>query len=170
MKTLSLVLQMLSFAVGLARRTAAAGSVAVAALCIAAPAAAQGASSGFSGSIYLLSAYGLRHAPAATALTDVAVTPDASPLLTVTSRTSLAVSHSFARASLVEMPADAIPGQYSRPKYALGFRSNAMKNLAHSLGFDAHTCLAPLIRSRLSFSPNGDAGGRVMVFARCSIY
>lgn len=73
------------------------------------------------------------------------------------------------RARLVEMPADAIPGQYSRPKYALGFRSQGMKKFANSIGLDAHTCLAPLVRARISLSQDGDAGGRLMVFARCSL-
>lgn len=73
------------------------------------------------------------------------------------------------RARLVEMPADVIPGQYSRPKYALGFRSQGMKKFANSIGLDAHTCLAPLVRARVNFSQDGDAGGRLMVFARCSL-
>ncbi len=78
-------------------------------------------------------------------------------------------SGSSPRARLVEMPADVIPGQYARPKYALGFRSHGMKKFAHSIGLDAHTCLAPLVRARVNFSQDGDAGGRLMLFARCSL-
>lgn len=77
--------------------------------------------------------------------------------------------HRTSRARLVEMPADVIPGRYTRPKYALGFRSHGMKKFANSLGLDAHTCLAPLVRARINFSQDGDAGGRLMLFARCSL-
>lgn len=73
-------------------------------------------------------------------------------------------------ARLVEMPAEIIPGQYARPKYALGFRSAAMKSLAKDLGLDAHTCLLPLVRARTTLSQDGAVGGRVMIFARCSFY
>lgn len=73
-------------------------------------------------------------------------------------------------ARLVEMPSDALPGRYARPKYALGFRSNAMKSFAKNVGLDAETCLLPLVRARTSISQDGDVSGRVMVFARCSFY
>lgn len=76
---------------------------------------------------------------------------------------------SLASARLVEMPAESIPGRYTRPKYALGFRSEKMRNWANSMGFDASDCLAPLVRARLTLSPDGDAGARLMVFARCSL-
>jgi hypothetical protein len=76
---------------------------------------------------------------------------------------------SLASARLVEMPTESIPGRYSRPKYALGFRSEKMRNWANSMGFDASDCLAPLVRARLTLSQQGDAGARLMVFARCSL-
>mgnify|MGYP001494666239 CR=1 FL=1 len=85
-------------------------------------------------------------------------------------RFSLADTSSLSRASLVEMPADVIPGRYTRPKFALGFRSNTMTNFAKDMGLDAQTCLLPLVRARLSLSRDGDAGGRLMVFARCTFY
>jgi hypothetical protein len=118
--------------------------------------------------IYLLPAHG----PDATAGARVGVVADeaASTAHTGTVRPLLRDNSAWSRAALVEMPADQIPGRYTRPKYALGFRSSAMKNLAKGMGLDADTCLAPLIRARLSVSPDGDAGGRVMVFARCSFH
>jgi hypothetical protein len=79
-------------------------------------------------------------------------------------------SASLTRAALVEMPADQIPGQVTRPKYALGFRSEGMKQFAKGMGLDADTCLAPLIRGRVSFTPSGDGSARLMVFARCSFH
>lgn len=85
-------------------------------------------------------------------------------------RFALAGSSALSRASLVEMPADVIPGKYTRPKYALGFRSSAMKNFAQSMGLDAHTCLLPLVRARISLSQDSGTGGRLMVFARCTFY
>jgi hypothetical protein len=77
---------------------------------------------------------------------------------------------SLSRAALIAMPADQIPGQYSRPKYALGFRSEGMKQFAKGMGLDADTCLAPLIRGRVSFTAGGDGSARLMVFARCSFH
>lgn len=85
-------------------------------------------------------------------------------------RSLLGDSASLTRATLVEMPADQIPGQFTRPKYALGFRSEGMKQFAKGMGLDADTCLAPLIRGRVSFTPSGDGSARLMVFARCSFH
>lgn len=82
-----------------------------------------------------------------------------------------AAASTLARASLVQMPADStVPGRYSRPKYALGFRSNTMKSVASGIGLSPETCLAPLIRARATLSQDGEASGRVMVFARCSLH
>ena len=74
------------------------------------------------------------------------------------------------RATLIEMPSDQVPGQFSRPRYALGFRSEGMKQFARSMGVEADTCLAPLIRGRVSFTAAGDGSARLMVFARCSFH
>jgi hypothetical protein len=87
-----------------------------------------------------------------------------------THRFSLPSSSALSRASLVEMPADVVPGRYTRPKYALGFRSNSMKSLAKDMGIDADTCLLPLVRARVSLSQDQGVGGRVMVFARCTFH
>lgn len=73
-------------------------------------------------------------------------------------------------ARLIEMPSHDLPGQHARPKYALGFRSSAMKSFARGIGLDADTCLLPLIRARTSISQGGDVSGRVMVYARCSFH
>lgn len=116
-------------------------------------------------SLYLLHAGGMRGADKLLgAMTDVdAISTSNTP------RFAAAIGSRPPRASLVEMPADVIPGRYNRPKYALGFRSNGMKKFADSMGLDAHTCLAPLVRARINLSQDGDAGGRLMVFARCSL-
>ncbi len=82
--------------------------------------------------------------------------------------TSIALNASLSGARLIEVPAEVIPGRYTRPRYALGFRSQAMKTWVQSMGLDADSCLAPLVRGRLSLSPNGDASGRLMLYARCS--
>jgi hypothetical protein len=117
-------------------------------------------------SIYLLPADGLRHANAANSSARDVGAASASD----TPGFLVAGSGRSPRASLVEMPAEVIPGRYTRPKYALGFRSNGMKKFAQSIGLDAHTCLAPLVRARINFSQDGDAGGRLMLFARCSLH
>jgi hypothetical protein len=83
---------------------------------------------------------------------------------------SLTGSSTLSRFSLIEMPGEVIPGRYTRPKYAFGFRSNTMKSLAKDVGLDADTCLLPLVRARVSFSQDEGAGGRVMVFARCTFH
>lgn len=121
--------------------------------------------------VYLLPLQRLPTANAATAMhlraagSELADTPDdARPRSVFAGARS-----SLASARLVEMPAESIPGRYTRPKYALGFRSETMRNWANSMGFDASDCLAPLVRARLTLSPDGDAGARLMVFARCSL-
>jgi hypothetical protein len=117
-------------------------------------------------SIYLLPADGLRRANAPQGSAREAGAASASD----TPGSLVSGSGRSPRASLVEMPAEVIPGRYTRPKYALGFRSNGMKKFAQSIGLDAHTCLAPLVRARVNFSQDGDAGGRLMLFARCSLH
>jgi len=77
---------------------------------------------------------------------------------------------SGARATLIEMPADVVPGRFNRPRYAIGFRSEAMKGFAKDMGLDADTCLMPLVRARVSLSQDSGASGRLMVFARCSFH
>lgn len=74
----------------------------------------------------------------------------------------------WSSASLVEMPRDAIPGRYQRPRYALGFRSEALRNWLKEAGVDAQTCIAPLLRMRTKLSGDGDFSGTLWLYARCS--
>lgn len=71
-------------------------------------------------------------------------------------------------ASLVEMPRDAIPGRYQRPRYALGFRSEALRNWLKEAGVDAQSCIAPVLRMRTKLSSDGDFSGALWLYARCS--
>jgi hypothetical protein len=74
-------------------------------------------------------------------------------------------------ARLIEVPRDVRPGQqYSRPRYALGFRSNAMKHWMKDAGVDAHTCLAPVIRLRTKLSSDREFSGTFWMHARCTFH
>lgn len=68
---------------------------------------------------------------------------------------------------LMQMPQEEIPGQYVRPKYGLGFRSETMRQWAKGLGLDAHTCFAPIMRGRTRFH-DGGLNGSLTLQARCS--
>jgi hypothetical protein len=74
----------------------------------------------------------------------------------------------WSSASLVEMPRDAMPGRYQRPRYALGFRSDALRGWLKEAGFEAHTCIAPVLRLRTKLSGEGELSGAVWLYARCS--
>jgi hypothetical protein len=119
-------------------------------------------------SLYQLPQRGVRlpsvHQSAADAVAAAADTPTPAGAR----RAEPAYGASAARTTLIEMPADVVPGRYTRPKYALGFRSDTMKGFARDMGLDADTCLAPLVRARVSLSQDSGAGGRLMVFARCT--
>jgi hypothetical protein len=122
------------------------------------------------GSIYLLPHDGL-HLPAASLTTGEYLAAATKPAAEdAPTRYAPAYGSTFARAALIEMPAEVVPGRYTRPKYALGFRSDTMKGLAKDVGLDAHTCLLPLVRARLSLSQEQGTSGRVMIFARCSFH
>lgn len=73
----------------------------------------------------------------------------------------------WSSARLIEMPRDTKPGQYSRPHYALGFRSEAMRGWLKEAGLDADTCIAPVLRLRTKLS-DGALSGALWVYARCS--
>jgi hypothetical protein len=79
----------------------------------------------------------------------------------------------WSSARLVELPrTDApgtAPGTYSRPRYALGFRSQAMRSWLNGLGIEATTCLAPLVRVRSKISSEGALSGTLWLSARCDI-
>jgi hypothetical protein len=72
-------------------------------------------------------------------------------------------------AHLIELPRNDAPGTYSRPRYALGFRSEPMKSFLNEFGVDAATCLAPLVRARSKLSSSGQVGGTLWLSARCDL-
>jgi hypothetical protein len=74
------------------------------------------------------------------------------------------------RAALIELPRNQIPGQYSRPHYALGVRSTRVKRWMEGIGLDADTCLAPVLRMRTKLSSDGDLNGALWVYARCTFH
>ena len=76
----------------------------------------------------------------------------------------------WSSASLVEMPRDAIPGRYQRPRYALGFRSEALRVWLKQAGVDAQTCIAPVLRLRTKLSGEGELSGALWLYARCSLH
>ena len=76
----------------------------------------------------------------------------------------------WSSASLVEMPRDAIPGRYQRPRYAVGFRSEALRVWLKQAGVDAQTCIAPVLRLRTKLSGEGELSGALWLYARCSLH
>jgi hypothetical protein len=120
-------------------------------------------------SLYQLPQRGVRLPSAHQSAADAVADADA-PAPTEARRAEPAYGASAARTTLLEMPADVVPGRYTRPKYALGFRSDTMKSFARDMGLDADTCLAPLVRARVSLSQDSGTGGRLMVFARCTFH
>lgn len=76
----------------------------------------------------------------------------------------------WSSASLVEMPRDAVPGRYQRPRYALGFRSEALRGWLKEAGIDAQSCIAPVLRLRTKLSGEGDFSGTLWLYARCSFH
>lgn len=84
---------------------------------------------------------------------------DATPALRASAWTS---------ASLVEMPRETMPGRYQRPRYALGFRSEALRGWLKEAGIDAQTCIAPVLRLRTKLSSEGELSGALWIYARCS--
>jgi hypothetical protein len=122
-------------------------------------------------SLYELAQRGVRLSPAHRSAADTIATADTSaPAPAEARRAEPAYGALAARTTLLEMPADVVPGRYSRPKYALGFRSDTVKSFARDMGLDADTCLAPLVRARVSLSQDSGGSGRLMVFARCSFH
>lgn len=119
-------------------------------------------------SLYQLPQRGVRLPSAQQSAADAAAATADTPAPAEARRSEPAYGASTARTTLLEMPADVVPGRYTRPKYALGFRSDTMKGFARDMGLDADTCLAPLVRARVSLSQDTGAGGRLMVFARCT--
>lgn len=77
-------------------------------------------------------------------------------------------ANGWTSASLVEMPRDAMPGRYQRPRYAIGFRSDALRGWLKGAGVDAQTCIAPVLRLRTKLSGEGELSGALWLYARCS--
>jgi hypothetical protein len=121
-------------------------------------------------SLYQLPQRGVRLPSAQQSAADAVAAAADTPAPADTRRAEPAYGASAARTTLLEMPADVVPGRYTRPKYALGFRSDTMKGFMRDMGLDADTCLAPLVRARVSLSQDSGAGGRLMVFARCTFH
>lgn len=87
-----------------------------------------------------------------------------------TARASAMPRASWLRAQLIEVPRESTHGQYTRPRYALGFRSNTMRRWLKDLGMDAQSCLAPVVRLRTSISSDFDVSGTLWIHVRCSFY
>jgi hypothetical protein len=121
-------------------------------------------------SLYPLSQRGVRLPSAQQSAADAVAAATDTPAPAEARRAEPAYGASAARTTLLEMPADVVPGRYTRPKYALGFRSDTMKGFARDMGLDADTCLAPLVRARVSLSQDSGGSGRLMVFARCTFH
>jgi hypothetical protein len=81
----------------------------------------------------------------------------------------MAATSALGGARLVEVPNHAAPGSHARPRYALGFRSDAMRGWLNGLGLDATSCLAPMVRLRSKISSDGDVSGSIWLYARCSL-
>ncbi|MGB2819237.1 MAG: hypothetical protein WBA53_04780 [Burkholderiaceae bacterium] len=68
-------------------------------------------------------------------------------------------------------PANAAPGQYSRPHYALGIQSSLMRDALSLTGLETESCIAPMFRLRArQTTVTGDTGINMSVLARCTFY
>lgn len=92
------------------------------------------------------------------------------PTWTLESAPSLNTPISNKRVQLYESSREVAPGQAPRrsPRLSIGFRSEGMRNALQSVGIDAHTCQAPVIRLRARMNDNGDVASTFWVSARCS--
>jgi hypothetical protein len=68
-------------------------------------------------------------------------------------------------------PLDAVPGQYTRPRYAFGLRSQSIRDALSLTGLDAESCVAPMVRMRARPTAlTGSTGVSMTVMARCTFY
>jgi hypothetical protein len=68
-------------------------------------------------------------------------------------------------------PAGAIPGQYTRPHYALGLQSELMRDALSLAGLEAESCVAPMVRLRARQTTiTGATGFSMSLLARCTFY
>jgi len=70
-------------------------------------------------------------------------------------------------AALIELPPEVTPGVPARPRYILGFRSEAMRAWMKDFGIAARNCYAPMIRANTKVSSDG-LRGTLWLYARCS--
>ena len=64
-----------------------------------------------------------------------------------------------------------LPGQYTKPHYALGLHSDVMREALSLTGLEAESCVAPMVRLRArETSITGAAGISMTVLARCSFH
>lgn len=86
-----------------------------------------------------------------------------------TRRGSVDVSRSTPSFSLVELPPEAsMPGSgYKRPHHALGYRWQAAESWLRDHGFDAQTCLMPMVRMHTKLAP-GATSSTLWVYGRCT--
>jgi hypothetical protein len=76
---------------------------------------------------------------------------------------------SASRVSLIEIPIDGLVSQPTRPNYALGFSSAALRGWMTDLGVGTSECIAPIVRMRARIDNGGDFRGTLWVHARCSL-
>jgi hypothetical protein len=68
-------------------------------------------------------------------------------------------------------PTGLSPGQYTRPHYALGLQSELMRDAMSVTGFEAESCIAPMVRLRArEAAMTGSAGKSLTLLARCSFH
>jgi hypothetical protein len=62
-----------------------------------------------------------------------------------------------------------VPGQYSKPHYAFGISSDAMRGALSVVGIEAENCVAPMFRLRArESSVTGASGVSMSLLARCN--
>jgi hypothetical protein len=68
-------------------------------------------------------------------------------------------------------PIDAVPGQYTRPRYAFGLQSETMRDALSLTGLEADHCIAPMVRMRARTTAlTGETGVSMTVLARCTFF
>lgn len=87
--------------------------------------------------------------------------------------TTLPVSYSttFLGSTLqLDMPRYDSGGNYVRPKFYVGMQSHTMRNWMNSTGLAADKCMLPMLRARTHLSGDGEVGGSLWVYARCTFH
>ncbi|MGZ8254280.1 MAG: hypothetical protein ACXWVT_05470 [Burkholderiaceae bacterium] len=78
----------------------------------------------------------------------------------------------FASMGLYEYkPEGTVEGRYTRPRYAVGLQSEAMREALSLTGLDAESCIAPMVRLRARQATiTGNTGLSMSLLARCTFY